>query len=104
MVDAEEGRPVHLAFGGIDKDAYVYVNGELVGQHHERKRPFILDISSQVVRDGENTVAIYVYDGADMGGVYGLIKALQPTGDENLDRYLANSGGSVKRGFWSRFF
>lgn len=103
-VDAEEGRPVHLAFGGVDKDAYVYVNGELVGQHHERSRPFILDISSQVVGDDENTVAIYVYDGADMGGVYGLIQVLQPTGDENLDRYLANRGGSVKRGFWSRIF
>ena len=103
-VDAEEGRPVHLAFGGVDKDAYVYVNGELVGQHHERNRPFILDISSQVVRDGENTVAIYVYDGADMGGVYGLIQVLQPTSDENLDRYLANRGGSVKRRFWSRIF
>ncbi len=103
-VDAEEGRPVHLAFGGVDKDAYVYVNGDLVGQHHERNRPFILDISSQVVRDGENTVAIYVYDGADMGGVYGLIQVLQPTGDENLDRYLANRGGSVKRSFWSRIF
>ena len=104
MVDTEEGRPVHLAFGGVDKDAYVYVNGQLVGQHHVRNRPFILDISSQVVRDGENTVAIYVYDGADMGGVYGLIQVLQPTGEENLDRYLANRGGSVKRSFWSRFF
>ena len=104
MVDAEEVRPVHLAFGGVDKDAYVYVNGQLVGQHLVRNRPFILDISSQVVRDGENTVAIYVYDGADMGGVYGLIQVLQPTGDENLDRYLANRGGSVKRSFWSRFF
>ncbi len=104
MVDAEEVRPVHLAFGGVDKDAYVYVNGQLVGQHLVRNRPFILDISSQVVRDGENTVAIYVYDGADMGGVYGLIQVLQPTGEENLDRYLANRGGSVKRSFWSRFF
>ena len=103
-VDAEEGRPVHLAFGGVDKDAYVYVNGELVGQHHERKRPFIFDISSQVVRDGENTVALYVYDGGGMGGVYGLVQVLQPTGDENLDRYLTNRGGSVKRSFWSRIF
>ena len=39
-----------------------------------------------------------------MGGVYGLIQVLQPTGEENLDRYLANRGGSVKRSFWSRFF
>ena len=108
-VDAEEGRPVHLAFGGVDANAYVYVNGLGVGQHHAANRPFILDVSSQVVRDGENTVAIYVYDGTGMGGVYGLIQVLQPTGDENLDRYLANRGGEVeevkvKRSFWSRFF
>ena len=104
VVHAEEGRPVHLAFGGVDKDVYVYVNGQLVGQHHVWDRPFILDISKQVVRDGENTVALYVYDGADMGGVYGLIRVLQPTGDENLDRYLANPGPPEKRSFWRRFF
>ena len=33
-VDAEEGRPVHLAFGGVDNNAYVYVNGTFVGEHH----------------------------------------------------------------------
>ena len=108
-VDAEEGRPVHLAFGGVDANAYVFVNGLGVGQHHVGNQSFIFDISSQVVRDGENTVAIYVYDGAGMGGVYGLIQVLQPTGDENFDRYLANRGGEVgkvkvKRSFWSRFF
>lgn len=97
VVEAAEDRPVHLAFGGVDKDVYVYVNGQLVGQHHVRDRPFILDISKQVVRDGENTVALYVYDGADMGGVYGLIRVLQPTGEENLD-------GSKKGSFWRRFF
>ena len=105
-VDAEKGRPVHLAFGGVDKDAYVYINGNWVGEHHEWNQPFILDISDYVVRDGENTVALYVYDGIGMGGVYGLINVHQPTGGENLDRYLANRGGSArqKRGFWSRFF
>ena len=103
-VDAEKGRPVHLAFGGVDKDAYVYINGNWVGEHHEWNQPFILDISDYVVRDGENTVALYVYDGTLMGGVYGLINVHQPTGGENLDRYLVNGGGSAKRSFWSRFF
>ena len=100
-VDAEKDRPVHLAFGGVDKDAYVHVNGHRVGEHHDWDRPFILDISDHVVRDGENTVAVYVYDGRGMGGVYGLINVHQPIGEENLDRYLANRGGSAKRSFWS---
>ena len=103
-VNAEKGRPVHLAFGGVDKDAYVYVNGHWVGEHRVWNQPFILDISDHVVRDGENTVALYVYDGTGMGGVYGLINVHQPTSKENLDRYLANRGGSAKRSFWSRFF
>ena len=105
-VDAKKGRPVFMAFGGVDKDAYVYVNGHWIGEHHVWNQPFILDISDHVVRDGENTVALYVYDGMGMGGVYGLINVHQPSGKENLDRYLANRGGSVKRkrSFWSRFF
>ena len=114
-VDAEEGRPVHLAFGGVDNDASVYVNGSFVGEHHGWNTPFILDISETVHYKGQNTVAVWVYDGANMGGIFGTIEVIQPTVKENLDRYLANRGisaqqkqtdrdGSKKRSFWSRFF
>ena len=117
-VEAEEGRPVHLAFGGVDNSAYVYVNGVFVGEHHGWNSPFILDISEAVDYKGQNVVAVRVYDGRDMGGIYGNVAAIQPTSDENLDRYLANSaagrlrqrefgeaitgGTSGKRSFWSR--
>ena len=114
-VNAEEGRPVHLAFGGVDNEAYVYVNGIFVGEHHGWNTPFILDISEAVNYKGQNVVAVRVYDGANMGGIYGTIEVIQPTGKENLDRYLANRGvlekqkqtnrgGAEKRSFWSRFF
>ncbi len=89
-VDAKEGQPVHLAFGGVDQHATVYVNGHWVGEHNKWSRPFILDISDQVMRDGNNTVALYVFDGEGMGGIYGTVKVIQPTKEENLDRYLAN--------------
>ncbi len=117
-VEAEEGRPVHLAFGGVDNSAYVYVNGVFVGEHHGWNSPFILDISEAVDYKGQNVVAVRVYDGRDMGGIYGNVAAIQPTSDENLDRYLANSaagrlrqkefgeaitgGNSGKKSFWSR--
>ena len=108
-VDADEGRPVHLAFGGVDNNASVYVNGTLVGEHYGWNTPFILDISEAVNYKGQNAVAVWVYDGMNMGGIYGTIEVIQPTGNENLDRYLANrgssekqSGGSEKRSFWSR--
>ena len=103
-VDAEEGRPVHLAFGGVDNNAYVYVNGTFVGEHHGWNTPFILDISEAVNYKGQNVVAVRVYDGMEMGGIFGTIEVIQPTVKENLDRYLANRGISEKRSFWSRFF
>ena len=114
-MDAEEGRPVHLAFGGVDNNAYVYVNGTFVGEHHGWNTPFILDISEAVKYKGRNVVAVRVYDGMEMGGIYGTIEVIQPTAKENLDRYLANRGISAtqkqtdrddeeKRSFWSRFF
>ena len=114
-VDAEEGRPVHLAFGGVDNNAYVYVNGTFVGEHHGWNTPFILDISETVKYKGRNVVAVRVYDGMEMGGIFGTIEVIQPTVKENLDRYLANRGISAtqkqadrddeeKRSFWSRFF
>ena len=114
-VSAEKGRPVHLAFGGVDNEAYVYVNGTFVGEHHGWNTPFILDISEAVKYKGENVVAVRVYDGMNMGGIYGTIEVIQPTVKENLDRYLANRGISAqqkqtdrddeeKRSFWSRFF
>ena len=112
-VNAEEGRPVHLAFGGVDNEAYVYVNGTLVGEHQGWNTPFILDISEVVSYKGQNAVAVWVYDGANMGGIFGTIAVIQPTEKGNLDHYLANRGISAqqterdaeeKRSFWSRFF
>ena len=94
-VDAKEGQPVHLAFGGVDQHATLYVNGHRVGEHNKWSRPFILDISDQVMRDGENTVALYVFDGEGMGGIYGTVKVIQPTKEENFDRYLANRSSAT---------
>ena len=94
-VDAKEGQPVHLAFGGVDQHATVYVNGHWVGEHNKWSRPFILDISDQVIRDGNNTVALYVFDGEGMGGIYGTVKVIQPTKKEDLDRYLANRSSTT---------
>ena len=94
-VDAEKGQPVHLAFGGVDQHATVYVNGQWVGEHNKWSRPFILDISDQVMRDGENAVALYVFDGGGMGGIYGTVQVIQPTKEKNLDHYLANRSGAT---------
>ena len=58
--------------------------------------PFILDISDHVVRDGENTVALYLYDDNGMGGVYGLINVHQPTDEIKTDDFATNRGGRLE--------
>ena len=85
-VEAKKGEPVFLAFGGVDRDAWVYVNGELVGNHHAWNRPFHLDISRAVDYDGQNTVAVRVWDGQGMGGVYGKVEVVQPDKSGRLSR------------------
>ena len=92
--DAEEA-PIYMAFGGVDEDGYVYINGKLIGEHHVWDRPFILDITDAVDRSGENTIAIYVYDSAGMGGIYGLVDIHQPSVEIDASRYLANRGGNL---------
>jgi hypothetical protein len=62
----DEEHPVYMAFGGVDLHGYVYINGKYAGEHHVWDRPFILDITD-VATPGQNTVAIYVHDGAGMG-------------------------------------
>ncbi|MEW6749781.1 MAG: sugar-binding domain-containing protein [Candidatus Latescibacterota bacterium] len=95
-VDApHDDRPVLMAFGGVDLDGYVYINGKFVGEHHVWDQPFILDISEAVDRHGQNAVVIYVYDGLGMGGIYGLIDIHQPGQGVDVTRWVANRGGSV---------
>ena len=102
-VSADSVRSVLMAFGGFGaKDAFVYVNGHLVGQHYDQwDRPFILDISDHVVRDGENTVALYLYDDNGMGGVYGLINVHQPTDEVETDDFATNRGGYLEMVKWN---
>ncbi|MFA6109269.1 MAG: sugar-binding domain-containing protein [Candidatus Latescibacterota bacterium] len=97
QVEADDRRPVYMAFGGVDLHGYVYLNGQYVGEHHEWDLPFILDVSAAVQRHGENTVAIYVYDGMGMGGFYGLIGVHQPTGTEDGSRFVGSQAPSVRR-------
>ena len=85
-IDADPKKPVYMAFGGIDNDAWVYVNGKLVGEHHVWNRPFTLDISNAVKHKGKNTIAIRVFDGVGLGGIRGLIDIHQPKDKKDLSQ------------------
>ena len=55
-----EGKTFLLNFDGVYSDAYVYVNGEFVGEHHYGYTAFAFDISEHLVCDGatQNVVAV----------------------------------------------
>jgi beta-galactosidase len=57
-----DGTRVFLEFDGVYMDSYVYVNGELVGNHPYGYTGFAFDITDRVVADGttENLIAVRV--------------------------------------------
>jgi hypothetical protein len=63
--------PLHLAFGAVDGEAWVYLNGQLLGHHQGWDEPFSLELKPDGMKPGEaNVLAVRVYDGANQGGIY----------------------------------
>lgn len=54
------GKSLVLNFDGVYSEAYVYVNGELVGEHHYGYTAFAFDLTNYLTCDGrtENLVAV----------------------------------------------
>lgn len=71
-------RPEHLAielsFGGVDESAWVWVNGEYVGQHDIGPEgwnvPFVLDITREIRWGEENWFAVRAMNTAHAGGIW----------------------------------
>ncbi|MGM9681440.1 MAG: glycoside hydrolase family 2 TIM barrel-domain containing protein [Eubacteriales bacterium] len=60
LPESDAGKTVLLYFDGVYSDAYVYVNGTLVGEHHYGYTSFAFDISDYLTCDGstENVIAV----------------------------------------------
>lgn len=56
----QNGKSIVLNFDGVYNDAYVYVNGTMIGEHHYGYTPFSFDIGGLLVCDGvtENVIAV----------------------------------------------
>lgn len=72
----EDGGRVLLHFGAVDWKCTVYVNGHEVGDHTGGYDPFSFDIT-EVLKDGQNELAVCVEDPTDEGG--------QPRGKQVLN-------------------
>ena len=56
----QQGSRVYLNFDGVYSDAYVYVNGQYLGEHHYGYTAFSFDITDALVWGGgaENVIAV----------------------------------------------
>jgi len=76
-----KGRKIRLGFGGIDEQAWVYINGKLVGEHTEGStkmvygllwdEPFTVDIPAELIKPGAaNEVTVRVHNKVANGGIW----------------------------------
>ena len=76
-------QPLSIHFAGVDDDAEVWVNGVSIGEHTGYSDPFVMDLSN-VVKPGENTIAVLVKDYSGGGGIYRPITIVETSGVEAL--------------------
>lgn len=71
-------KPKHLAaeihFGAVDEIAWVWTNGQYIGQHdigpYGWDKPFRLDVTRELKWGAENQITVRVYDSKFAGGIW----------------------------------
>ena len=71
---------MYLHFGAVDEQAWVYLNGKLVGRHTEQsterdaealwEEPFSIDVSKVLRLEGPNVLAVRTHNRKLMGGIW----------------------------------
>ncbi|MBT7304167.1 MAG: DUF4838 domain-containing protein, partial [Victivallales bacterium] len=110
------GKPVELQFGGVDEQAWVYVNGKLVGEHTLTSefmvgkevtvedlwdRPFVLTIAPKYLKTGKNSLVVRIHNAAKNAGIHQPVRAYLPTAafrDACDGAVLSESFKNVKTG------
>lgn len=69
-----DSNAVELVFGAVDESAWIWLNGEYVGQHDIGTvgwdKTFAVDVTKQIRWGGENVLAVRVEDTAQAGGIW----------------------------------
>ena len=71
-------KPLGLAFGGVDAQTIVYVNGRRLMEHDGWDEPFLVRLPAGSARAGKNSLAVRVVDTSAKGGMYGEVKVVRP--------------------------
>lgn len=75
-----KGEKVLIHFGAVDYESEVFVNGQSLGIHTGGYDPFTYDITSKIVGEGNQDIAVRVYDPTDKGGFPRGKQTLNPQG------------------------
>lgn len=73
-----------IRFAGIDEQAWVYINGEYIGEHTEEStdkpigelwdRPFSLEVPHELIQPGKpNSLVVRVHNSRGSGGIHGPV-------------------------------
>ncbi|NLX83836.1 MAG: glycoside hydrolase family 2 [Clostridiales bacterium] len=89
-----DGKHIWLRFGAVDFEAWVYVNGRMVGSHKGGYAPFGFDITQYLVQ-GENDLCLRVVDTPDLS---------QPRGKQYWQRGLMGCWYTPVSGIWQSVY
>ena len=88
MPAASTGKTLRLLFAGVDEQAWVYLNGNLIGEHSEKSEkkaytalydePFIVEVPVTALKFGaENVLHVRVHNQVGAGGIWRPVHALE---------------------------
>lgn len=93
LPETQLGKPVELQFGGVDEQAWVYVNGEFVGEQTLKSefmvgqevtvadlwnRPFTRIVKAEVLKPGKNVLAVRIHNSAMNAGIHQPVRIYLP--------------------------
>jgi hypothetical protein len=89
LTPAQAARPFELNFGGVDEQAWIYINGKKLGEHSlesEDKpgydvttqilwdKPFTIKVKADVLKPGENLLVVRIHNASHNAGIHRPVK------------------------------
>jgi hypothetical protein len=93
LPESHAGKPIELQFGGVDEQAWIYVNGEYVGEQTLKSefmvgqevtvadlwnRPFTRTVKAELLKPGKNVLAVRIHNSAMNAGIHQPVRIYLP--------------------------
>ena len=83
-----QGKALRLLFAGVDEQAWVYLNGKLIGEHSEKSEkkaytalydePFVVEVPPTQLKFGaQNVLSVRVHNQVGAGGLWRPVHAIE---------------------------